>query len=538
MFNLSKRIQIVTIYAKNKKLFSFNWLSSVKTKRAKVLDIFLPICLYLNIFILLVTFWLENTFGNLTYDKIIFHIKVPIGGANLAFVKSFILDVVGPSIYLFALSFLVFYSNRFFNFQTYLKVRLKKQGKNFHHKLFPFALIGRSRSLIIAMMAISIGLYSHGALNLGGVYKSQFETTMIYEDHYIDPDEVAFQFPEKPRNLILIFAESMETTFISEVLGGYGVEDYIPELTELARNNISFSDSEKIGGAYQVYGTGWTIAAMVTHTAGIPLNLPINGNMMHRFSSFLPGAVTLGDILKKQGYQQTFLIGSDKHFAGRAQYFTQHGYDSIKDYYHYIENGSLPNDYRVSWGFEDKKLFKFAQEEVLELSKKNKPFNLTILTLDTHHPDGYLDASCPKLYDKQFANVLRCSSREIRSFVDWLRQQGFYNDTTIVILGDHLSMDVTFFEDIPATYPRRIFNAFINAPSKPVQEKNRIYTTMDYFPTILDAIGVKIDKPGLGLGRSLWRDVKTLPEKLGISQFHNEISKKSKVYDSMLYGDY
>ena len=79
----------------------------------------------------------------------------------------------------------------------------------------------------------------------------------------------------------------------------------------------NFSNTSLIGGALTVPGVNWTIGAIVSETAGIPLKIPIDGNSYGYYKSFLPGAYTLGDILDKEGYNQMFMIGSDATFGGR-----------------------------------------------------------------------------------------------------------------------------------------------------------------------------------------------------------------------------
>ena len=74
------------------------------------------------------------------------------------------------------------------------------------------------------------------------------------------------------------------------------------------------------------------------------------------------------------------MLGSDATFGGRRAYFESHGDCEIWDYNTAIETGKIPSDYHVWWGMEDQKLFANAQEKLTELSSKDEPFNLTLLT--------------------------------------------------------------------------------------------------------------------------------------------------------------
>jgi hypothetical protein len=50
-------------------------------------------------------------------------------------------------------------------------------------------------------------------------------------------------------------------------------------VTTIAENNISFSNTDKLGGILETYGTTWTSAALVSQTSGLPLNIPIDSNL-------------------------------------------------------------------------------------------------------------------------------------------------------------------------------------------------------------------------------------------------------------------
>ena len=70
------------------------------------------------------------------------------------------------------------------------------------------------------------------------VEKSVTESDFI-ETHYVDPNSVQLTFPEKKRNLVYIFLESMENTFADPTSCDAVEDNYIPELTRLAKKNVS-----------------------------------------------------------------------------------------------------------------------------------------------------------------------------------------------------------------------------------------------------------------------------------------------------------
>ncbi|WP_330424716.1 LTA synthase family protein [Agathobacter rectalis] len=248
-----------------------------------------------------------------------------------------------------------------------------------------------------------------------------------------------------------IFLESMEMTYADESVGGAMSENYIPELTQISLENENFGTYGKLNGAYTTSGVTFTMGGLVAQTSGVPINenLISNDTLNSNWESdnnYVPGVWAIGDVLNGEGYNQEFLIGSDKKFAGRSSYFKGHGNYDIFDYYTAIDRRYIDDDYMVWWGYEDKKLFEYAKTEITDLANEEEPFNFTMLTVDTHFTDGYLCNLCGDEYDDQYSNVMACSSKQVAEFVEWIQEQEFYENTTIVISGDHLTMDSDYLD--------------------------------------------------------------------------------------------
>ena len=162
-----------------------------------------------------------------------------------------------------------------------------------------------------------------------------------------------------------------------------------------------------------------------------------------------------------------------------------------------------------------------------------------MLTVDTHFEDGYVCEQCQNEFgDNQYANVMACSSRQVDAFVKWIQQQPFYENTTIVISGDHLTMDSDFCNDVSEDYERSVYNVFINLPegldTSFEKTHNREFATLDMFPTTLAAMGVTIEGDRLALGVNLFSDEQTLTEQYGRKGLDKELMKKSKFYDMLI----
>ena len=352
------------------------------------------------------------------------------------------------------------------------------------------------------------------------------------ESYYIDPSTVDLVFPEKKRNLIFIYLESMEMTFADKDIGGAFDENVIRNLTLLSQENENFSGSYGPGslldGGYSYNGGTWTMGAIFSSTAGLPLQTGgIERNEMNTQESFYPSITTLGDILEEEEYRQIFLIGSSAVFGGRKLYFQNHGDFEFRDLIWAKQSGHLPGGYYVWWGYEDQKLFEYARETLTELGEGDQPFNLTMLTVDTHMVGGYTCELCGDEFENSYSNVYACSDKQVSEFIDWIKQQDFYENTTIILMGDHPTMDGMYCRNIDPSYVRRVYTCIINAPVTPVRDAYRSYSTLDMLPTALTAIGVEIPGGRLGLGTSLYTNQRTLTEELGYSAVSTSLSRYS-----------
>lgn len=490
------------------------------SKRKKIIFIVAIItCLLGGIGAAISVGWLFDNFGNLTMDELIFHLKVPLEGTSTDMVWKYLRDCVWKIIILTTLlaSILIYPMIKDLKFVKKIKTSQRKRT----------AIISLGISIIILIVSFSTIV---AETNLIQYIKNQIDKSTFIAEEYVAPEETKIEFPEQKRNLIYIFLESMEATYYSKEEGGLSENDLIPEISQLARENIDFSTTEKLGSAHVLSGTGWTAAAMVAQTSGVPLKISVDGNSLGEYSVFLGGAYSIGQILEENGYHNFLLLGSDATFGGRRNLFTQHGNYEIWDFVSAQEENKVGE--KIWWGYTDDKLFEYAKEKILDLSKKEEPFNFTMLTADTHFQDGYLCEDCPYKWDEQYKNVISCSSEKLGEFIEWIKKQDFYDNTTVVIAGDHLTMQTEFFElEEGQEYTKKVVCAIINSAVQ-AEEKNREYSTIDLYPTTLAALGAQIEGNKLALGTNLFSDEQTLIEKYGLTYVKEQLRKTSKFYDS------
>ena len=195
-----------------------------------------------------------------------------------------------------------------------------------------------------------------------------------------------------------------------------------------------------------LHGSSWTSASVVANNTGVPFKVGFNRNVYD--SNFMSGAYALGDLLKDNGYYNEVISGASTSFGNLDKFYKQHGDYTIVDI-DSLNNYGLGYDKTDigSWGLNDKCLFNIAKERLNTISKKDEPFNLQLITIDTHFFDGFSGDYSENKFESQYENAYATESKLINEFVKWVKEQPFYNNTTIVIIGDHLTMQSTFINN-------------------------------------------------------------------------------------------
>lgn len=506
----------------------------MKHQRRALRIIFLFLSFFF-VFLLFSCLWVKKHFGSISFEEILFTVSSPTGSTESSILESFILESVLASITVFSLAAFIFLTTRrlLSSHDIVVTLRCFSIKKSF---LFPGHKTLRFLKFLLSIVIIFIPFFCGSFIGLFDYIRQTRNESSFIADNYVDPAQTKLTFPDRKRNLIYIYAESLESSYFSKELGGIEDVNLLEGLTSLTADNLNFSNSESFGGGTVVEGSDYTTGALVSQMLGLPNKVSFESFSAATFhKEFLPSAIGLGNILQENGYSQHFLIGSDKRFGNRDLLFKDHGDYDIYDYYSAIEEGRVPSDYYVWWGIEDGKLFNIAKEQLKDISKSDKPFNYTILTTNTHHFEGYQEEDCKASFEDKYSNAIYCSAFQISDFVNWAKKQPFYQNTTIIISGDHFTMNNSHFSSNASVEDRRIYNLFINAPTKAPNSKNRDFLTIDMFPTTLAALGVKIDGDRLGLGTNLFSSKKTLLEEYGYSYINAEVSKYSSFYNEKFF---
>lgn len=342
-----------------------------------------------------------------------------------------------------------------------------------------------------------------------------------FKEHYVAPSAVSVQATQ-PKNLILIYVESLEAGYADRALFG---DNLIAPLTGLGASSFE--------AFRQVPGTGWTIAAIVASQCAVPLKRVTvfdENTQGELVQSFLPNATCLSDILAGHGYRNVFMGGGSPLFAGKGKFLRAHQYHEVLGKEDWQRQG-VPEGAMNGWGLFDADLLGRARARLVELHASSQPFNLTLLTVDSHEPAGHLSSSCARRGHAGFAGVIRCTASDLAAFVRFVAERGYLADTNIVILGDHLARRNPLSRQLERLPERSLFNAFIG---QDVPARNRAQLVhFDFLPTILEFSGFTVAGGRLGLGYSAFNHHPEQPRPQRLAEMRASVLNRSDTYRAL-----
>ncbi|QOY93760.1 sulfatase-like hydrolase/transferase [Massilia sp. UMI-21] len=342
-----------------------------------------------------------------------------------------------------------------------------------------------------------------------------------FSRHYVKPSTVAVH-GSKPKNLVLIYVESLEAGYSNRNVFG---SNLIAPLTDL--------EASSFRSFVQMPGTGWTIAAIIATQCGLPLKritIFDENTQGEQVRSFLPNATCLGDILARHGYRNVFMGGGSPSFAGKGRFLRAHHYHEVLGKEDWQAQGVQERSMN-GWGLFDDALFERARRKLGQLHASGQPFNLTLLTVDTHEPAGHLSPGCARRGHAGFTGVIRCSAAEVAAFVDFVRERGYLADTNIVILGDHKARRNPLSDALDRMPERPLFNAFIGADLPSRNREQLVH--FDLLPTILEFSGFTVSGGRLGLGYSGFNRHRARPGPGWLAEMRASVLNRSEAYRSL-----
>lgn len=245
----------------------------------------------------------------------------------------------------------------------------------------------------------------------------------------------------KGKNVIVIHAESIEQFLLHREINGMEIT---PNLNRLANQGYYFNNM------YSQESVGTSSDTEFTFSSSL---LPVNNGTIF-LTHFDRTYQTTQKLLKEAGYYTLSMHGNNGSFWNRDAMHPQLGYDFFFDHYFYED---IEKDNIIGLGISDEAFFERSIEILQDIYNKEGLFYATLITLTNHTPWGDTDKYVVKkateegeieytfdcgsaLEGKQVCQYLQAvhyADYAIGQFIELLKQQDFYEDSIVVIYGDH-----------------------------------------------------------------------------------------------------
>ncbi|MWN31413.1 MULTISPECIES: LTA synthase family protein [unclassified Gilliamella] len=282
--------------------------------------------------------------------------------------------------------------------------------------------------LLLAVVAIISISYHNGPLSrLYEIYqvtsapREPFEQALksLNMTNYTNKNQLV---SHQGKNIIVLSLESFEQGFLD-------FKDITPNLQTLSQDYTFFANMPMSPGS------SWTTASMYTYMTGMPFLIGgyTTSPLMRANETNL---VSLGDVLKKAGYQTRYVIAGPD-FAGIGHTVDMLGIQVISEKNYVGQYPSAP------FGLYDKDIFDIAKKQITQMRQNNQPFALFVSTISTHAPNGFDDERMKTIISPKSDNmsfVAASLDHNLGIFIKSLKDEGLLENTVFYIFPDHLMM--------------------------------------------------------------------------------------------------
>lgn len=295
----------------------------------------------------------------------------------------------------------------------------------------------------------------------------------------------------KKKNIIKIHLESFQTFLINKKVNGKEVTPFLNKLSSGKEDYTYFPNF------FHQTGQGKTSDAELTMDNSI-YGLPQGSAYSLKGDNTYQSLPAILD--QKQGYTSNVMHGDYKTFWNRDQIYKHFGIDSFYDATYY----DMSDENVENLGLKDKIFFK---DSANYQAKMKKPFYSHLITLTNHYPftldekDASIDK--PNTGDSTVDGYIQTAhylDQALEEYVTDLKKKGLYDDSVIMIYGDHYgisenhnnAMEKLLGEKItPAKFTDLNRTGFwIKVPGKSGGINKEYAGQMDVMPTILHLVGI------------------------------------------------
>lgn len=295
----------------------------------------------------------------------------------------------------------------------------------------------------------------------------------------------------KDKNLIFISLESLQSFVINNEVNG---EEITPFLNDLIKDSYYFENF------YHQTAQGKTSdSEFLVENSLYPLP---RGAVFFTHSQNEYNAMP--EILGKEGYYSAVFHSNNKSFWNRDIMYKSLGYDHFYDETAY----EVTAENSIGWGLKDKPFF---EQSIKYLQAMEQPFYTKFITLTNHYPfDLSEEDASIEPYDSnsrtlnQYFPTVRYMDEAVEQFFEQLKQAGIYEDSIIVLMGDHYGIS-DFHDKAMGQYLGKEITPYdhiqlqrvpfiIHIPGEDGKVMSKIAGQIDVKPTLLHLLGVEAEE--------------------------------------------
>lgn len=289
------------------------------------------------------------------------------------------------------------------------------------------------------------------------------------------------------KNVIVLQLESFQNFLLYKTING---KEITPNLNKFMRENIQFNNM-----MIQSYST----TADSEHSTMSSLYPLENGMAFAQYSSNKYN--DFFENYKNASYYTIYMHGNEESFWNRKNVYEHLDIDELDFIDDFDENSELIN----GW-ISDKALF---EQAIPKLQEAKSPFFASIVTASSHNAFDlpglenkydYVDIDVGEfkgIYFGDYLEAINYTDKQFGMFIDKLKETGLYDNTVLVVFGDHYGMQMhnnemlDYIEAVDHRY--NTVEAEINYINVPLGiripgvnhiEINKIVSKLDIKPTI------------------------------------------------------
>lgn len=291
----------------------------------------------------------------------------------------------------------------------------------------------------------------------------------------------------KDKNVIFISLESIQSFVINNTLHG---EEVTPFLNDLIDDSYYFENF------YHQTAQGKTSdSEFITENSLYP-----SPRGAVYFTHAQNDFHSLPEMIGNNGYHSAVFHANNKSFWNRDVMYDNIGYDKFYDETAY----EVTEENSIGWGLKDKDFFK---QSIKYMQQMPQPFYSKFITLTNHYPFDLdeKDATIDK-YDSnsntlnQYFQTTRYMDESVEDFFKQLKENGLYEDSIIVLMGDHYGISDfhkkamsqyldTEYTDYQHVQLQRV-PFYIHIPGQEGKVISQVSGQIDIKPTLLNMMGI------------------------------------------------